>query len=187
MQRFRGGVTRLRLVRLSRLARLKRPFTRLHGKLALSYALTTLLALLIVELVAIVSVFAVINLNLAQIIRFSLQEQAQQLSPYFVHGAPDHEALGAWMRLPNAFAGGTYQHGFLAIVDGQGRVIAAAGDAATPPDTPLPARLPPHARDDLRRVLAGKTGADGAISRDAGALTVAAPIMQGQTVQGAIL
>jgi hypothetical protein len=62
---------------------------RLRGKLALSYALTTIGALSLVELLYIAGVFAASNLFLPQFVALGLRSEAGQAATYFVRGTPD--------------------------------------------------------------------------------------------------
>jgi NarL family two-component system sensor histidine kinase LiaS len=175
------------------MARGTQRFRGLRWRLTLTYALTTLVALLFLELVAIVMIFVVVNVYLPGIVRASLQQDAQQAATYFAHGAPDQQALAAWLRLPNAYASGTYQSGYLTITDRAGTVLASVGNAAQPAGTPLARHLTPAAAGQLERMLAASSGAgsasSGVISQvPGGVLLVAVPILDARgVVEGAVI
>jgi NarL family two-component system sensor histidine kinase LiaS len=161
----------------------------LSGQLALSYALTTVAALLIVELTAIAVVFAAVNAFLPQVVAFALEQEAAQVSPFFVHGTADRGEVGAFLNLPSGYAGNSYAQGYLAVVDAGGRVVASTGGEALPAGTDLAARSTPAAAADAARVLAGRTGPAGTFSWGAdGSLVVAVPVHDGRgRVEGAVV
>jgi signal transduction histidine kinase len=166
-----------------------RPLRRLQWKLTLSYALITTLSMLLVEILAIAVIFLVVNLDLPQIILSSLQQQSLQASSYFVHGAPDREALNAWLNIPNPYAAGSYQSGYLTVVNRQGQVIASVGNKAIPPGIALQTRLSAGGAANLHAVLLGTAKVGGLVNRDAnGTLVVIVPIMgKDKQVQGALI
>ena len=154
-----------------------RRFRRLGGQLALSYALTTAIALILMEIIAIAGLFVAVNLFLASFIGYGLQQRAVQLSPFFVHGAPDRQAIDRWAHLPDWTAGGTYEQGALTIVDQQGSVISSVGKAAVPANVQLDSQLSSSPAADLRRLLDGGTGDSVLVSHQSnGALVVIVPI-----------
>jgi two-component system, NarL family, sensor histidine kinase LiaS len=149
----------------------------LGGQLALSYALTTAIALILMEIVAIAGLFVAVNLFLPSFIGYGLQQQAIQLSPFFVHGAPDRQAIDRWAHLSNLPAGGTDAHGSMIVVDSQGSVITSAGKPAIPASIQLASQLSSSPSADLRRLLNGGTGDSVLVSHQSnGALVVMVPI-----------
>src|SRR2546421_3835590 len=134
---------------------------RLVGQLALSYALTTIAALLIVEVAAVTVLFVVVNSFLPRFVALGLQQESDQVSTAFAHGTPDPVAVDAWLDIPNPLAGGEYDPGYLTVVDGGGRVVGSVGNARLPAGLDLSRSLLATTADQLRRVLAGRTGPDG--------------------------
>jgi NarL family two-component system sensor histidine kinase LiaS len=161
----------------------------LGGQLALSYALTTAIALILMEIVAIAGLFVAVNLFLPSFIGYGLQQQAIQLSPFFVHGSPDRQAIDRWAHLSNLPAGGTDAQGSMIVVDSQGSVITSAGKPAIPASMQLASQLSSSPAADLQRLLDGGTGDSVLVSHQSnGALVVMVPIKgtDGQ-VEGAVV
>jgi NarL family two-component system sensor histidine kinase LiaS len=150
---------------------------RLHGKLALSYALTTIAALSVVVFVYIAGVFVAANVFLPQFVALGLSSDAGPAATYFVHGAPDAEGLGAWLRVPNALSAPTYEEGSLAVTDLRENVLASIGTGAPRPGSTITTGLSGASAAGLRRVLQGGTG-DGGLSTQepGGALIVMVPV-----------
>ena len=61
-------------------------FKRLQWKLTFSYALTTALVLLLIEIIGIIAAFVYTNTNVKALLTSNLQQEALQATPYFVHG-----------------------------------------------------------------------------------------------------
>lgn len=153
-------------------------FKRLQWKLTLSYALTTALVLLLIEIIGIIAAFAYTNTHIPELLLSSLQQEATQVTPYFVQGeTPNQKELGSWLRLPApAYAPGTPTiQASLTVVDGQGRVIAANGSNADPVGSLLQSLLPEQSARHLQMILAGKS--QGEVDQlSQGVLTVSVPI-----------
>lgn len=141
------------------------------------------------EVVAITILFVVVNLELPSFIGYGLQQQAIQVSPFFVHGAPDRLAIDRWAHLPNFAAGGTSDAGYLTITDAQGTVITSVGKAPVPTGLQLADRLSSTPASDLRRVLAGGTGDQVMVGHQSdGSLIVIVPIKAADGhIEGALI
>ena len=141
------------------------------------------------EVVAITILFVVVNLELPSFIGYGLQQQAIQLSPFFVHGEPDRQAIDRWAHLPNFAAGGTSDAGYLTITDAQGTVISSVGKSPVPTGLQLADRLSSAPASDLRRVLGGGTGDRVMVGHQAdGSLIVIVPIKAGDGhIEGALI
>lgn len=153
-------------------------FKRLQWKLTLSYALTTALVLLLIEFIGIIAAFAYTNTHIPELLLSSLQQEAIQVTPYFVEGAtPNQKELGSWLRLPApAYVPGTPTiQASLTVVDRQGRVIAANGSNAEPAGSLLQSLLPEQGAEHLQMILTGKS--QGEVDQlSNGVLTVSVPI-----------
>src|SRR5689334_7596248 len=99
------------------------PPQRMQWKLTLSYTLVTVVATLLIELLTFLVLLAYILLNQVALLENSVQLQAVQTVPYFVHGAPDRVALAKWLQVADvslpAVALDAQKPGFLAVVDNQ--------------------------------------------------------------------
>ncbi len=161
----------------------------LQWKLTLSYVLITGVVLLLFELFAITAIFLVVNANLSQIVLSSTQQEASQAATYFVHGTPDREGLSAWLRIPNPYAGGSYQKGFLAVVDAQGQVLTATGEEVTSSGILLQTRLSQSSRQNLHIALTGHGTLLGLVAQEANGSIVAISSIVGKDgmTQGALV
>lgn len=151
--------------------------SRLRGRRPVSYAVTTMIVLLGLELALIVSAFLATNLFLGPIVAAALRSETAQVSTYFVHGDPDAGGVAAWVRQTGAGAGaGEYGEGWVGVLDRRGAVIAAVGARAPHPGAPLATQLSPATSADLRRVLSG--GARGGLwtREPSGSLVVIVPV-----------
>jgi HAMP domain-containing protein len=165
-----------------------RRFPKLQWKLTFSYVFITAIVLLLFELLAIVIIFLVVNVNLPQIVLGSTQQEAPQAATYFMQGIPDREGLVAWLHIPNPYANGSYQQGFLTVVDKQGRVITSVGDKAVDVDTLLPTQLSAQTAKNLHDVLAGHESGGRVDKEVNGSIVAISPIVdKDQTVQAALV
>ena len=165
-------------------------FKRLQWKLTLSYALTTALVLLLIEIIGIVAAFAYTNTHIPEFLVSSLQQEAVQITPYFAGGTtPNQKELESWLRLPvPAYVPGTpVIQASLTVVDGQGRVIAANGSNTVPVGSLPQSLLPKQSAAHLQVILAGKS--QGQVDQlSNGVLTVIVPIEgSGGKVEGALV
>ena len=143
-------------------------FRRLQWKLTLSYALTTILALLLVEILVFSVAFLFIWQNAPDVLRTRLQEEALQISPYFASTTPAREAVVEWLNLTNSREGNEFSNSpdrFLAVTDSQGRVIASIGSRSITANMALQTQLPAQAATNLHRVLTGADTANGLVSQ----------------------
>jgi two-component system, NarL family, sensor histidine kinase LiaS len=134
-------------------------FKRLQWKLTFSYALTTALVLLLIEIIGIIAAFVYTNTNVKALLTSNLQQEALQATPYFVHsGIPDQGELRSWLNIqaPSYFAGAPTVQASLTVVDRQGLVITAIGSSAAPPGVLLQTRLPHQVATHLQMIVAGK-------------------------------
>ncbi len=166
-----------------------RRFPKLQWKLTLSYVFITAVVLLLFELLAITIVFLVVNANLPQIVLNGTQQDVPQAASYFVHGTADREGLTAWLHIPNPYAAGSYQGGFLTVVDKQGHVIVSVGDKAINAGIALQTQLSTQSATNLRSVLIGRTGPQGLVAQEAnGSIVAIVPIPgKDKTVQAALV
>ncbi len=164
-------------------------FPKLQWKLTLSYVFITAVVLLLFELLAITIIFLVVNTTLPQIVLSGAQQDVPQAASYFVHGTPDREGLTAWLHIPNPYAAGSYQGGFLTVVDKQGQVIASVGDKAMNAGVALQTQLSTQSATNLRGVLLGRTGPQGRVAQEAnGSIVAIVPIVgKDKTVQAALI
>lgn len=170
-----------------------RPPQRMQWKLTLSYTLVTVVATLLIELLTFLVLLAYILLNQVALLENSVQLQAVQTVPYFVHGAPDRVALAKWLQVADvslpAVALDAQKPGFLAVVDNQGLVLASRGGAAPPVNMSLQTVLSARARANLAAVLQGDSGSRGVGVRESNdMLVLLAPIQEhGGPVLGALV
>ncbi len=173
--------------------RFTRPFRQLRGKLTLSYTLTSVVAFLLVEMIAIAVVFWYLGVNTSNFVVSNLKQDAAQAAPYFVNGSPDREALTAWLRGINSNVVNQsllpFHPIFLAVVDTQGQTIASVGTHAVPPATSIQARLFPQDRAHLSAVLNDVKGATSTAGQAAdGTLVAITPIVGSRgNVEGALV
>jgi signal transduction histidine kinase len=165
-------------------------FKRLQWKLTLSYALTTALVLLLIEIMVIIAAFVYTNMHIPEFLVSTLRQEAVQVTPYFVRGAtPDQKELSSWLRLPApAYVPGTpVIQASLTVVDRQGQVIAAYGSNTVPAGSLLQSLLPKQSAAYLQMVLTGKS--QGQVDQlSNGILTVIVPIEGSDgKVQGALV
>lgn len=164
-----------------------RRFPKLQWKLTITYAFTTIVALLLFELLAIIIIFLVVNVNLPQIVLSGIQQEVPQATSYFARGTPDREGLTAWLSIPNPYANGSYQGG--TVVDRQGQVIASADVKGIHVGMALQTQLSPQSATNLRDVLLGHTGSQGRVAQEADGSIVAIVPLPGKdkTVQAALV
>ncbi len=170
-----------------------RPPQRMQWRLTLSYTLVTVVTTLLIELLTFLVLLVYILLNQVALLEHSVQLQATQTVPYFVHGAPDRVALAKWLQVSDsslpAVAQDAQKPGFLAVVDNQGLVLASRGRAAPPVNSSLQAVLSTRARANLAAVLQGDSGSrDLSVQERNGLLVLVAPIQEhGGPVLGALV
>lgn len=170
-----------------------RPPQRMQWKLTLSYTLVTVVTTLLIELLTFLVLLVYILLNQVAFLENSLQLQAAQTVPYFVHGAPDRVALAKWLQVADGSKPSVAQDaqapGFFAIVDNQGVVLASRGRAAPPVNTSLQTVLSTRARASLAAVLRGDSSSrEGGEQESNGMLVLLAPIQEhGGPVLGALV
>ncbi len=166
-----------------------RRFPKLQWKLTFSYVFITAIVLLLFELFAIAVIFLVVNANLPQIVLSGTQQEVPQAASYFADGTPDREGLTAWLNIPNPYANGSYQGGFLTVVDKQGQVIASVGEKAMNAGIPLQTQLSLQSTTNLRDVLLGRISPQGRVAQEAdGSIVAIVPILgKDKTVQAALV
>jgi two-component system, NarL family, sensor histidine kinase LiaS len=174
--------------------RFTRPFRHLQGKLTLSYALTTVATLLILEALFIGIALWLSTLNTSFFFSRALVQEAPTASTYFVHGSPDREALKAWLQIVQRdipFKNGPFYFSplFFAVVDKQGQTIASIGTHPVPDDVSLQTQLSPQNNANLQAMLRGTTGTTSNVDTEAGGNMVAMTAIVGQrgNVEGAII
>jgi NarL family two-component system sensor histidine kinase LiaS len=92
--------------------RLSRIFRGLHWKLTLSYTLVTVAALLVVQLIAVILVWAAVNnsnIYPRAIIAVVKEELAPQIAGYLDDPEPDINGLAGWLQAAETSAGLTFQ------------------------------------------------------------------------------
>lgn len=174
--------------------RITRSFRQLQAKLTLSYTLTSVVTFLLIEVTLISAILWYVNLNISSIVLSSLEQESPLATPYFVHGAPDREALSLWLHLiqPTVYnIGPGNEHAlFLIVVDTHGQIIASAGSQPVSDNTFLQTQLNADSRVALTSVLNdSKSTATGLVSPDINNTLVAImPIVaRGGTVEGALV
>src|SRR5450432_901510 len=174
--------------------RFTRPFRRLQGKLTLSYALTTVATLLILDAFFIGIALWLSTLNTSYFFLRALVQEAPTAPTYFVHGSPDRAALKAWLQIVQQdipFKNGPFYFSprFFAVVDRQGQTIASIGTHPIPDDISLQTQLSPQDNATLQAMLRGTTGKTSNVNTEAGGNMVAMTAIVGQqgNVEGAII
>ncbi len=169
------------------------PSRRLQWKLTLSYTLITIAAILLIEMLTFTAVLAYILFNQVALLENSVQAQATQAVPYFVHGTPDREALAKWLQIVN---GGiptqlldARKQSFSAVVNSQGIVLASRGAAAPSMNTQIQNALPTPTRTDLITVLQHHSSSPSfGEQMSNGMIVLLAPIQEGNgPVLGALI
>lgn len=174
--------------------RFTRPFRRLQGKLTLSYALTTVATLLLLEALFIGIALWISTLDIPYFFLRALAQEAPTASTYFIHGSPDRAALQSWLKIVQGnvpLKNGPFFFSplFLVVLDKQGQALASIGTHPVPTTISLQAQLSPQSRASLQAVLQGKTGATGNVDTEADGNMVAMIAIAGQqgTVEGALV
>jgi len=188
------------------MCRLRRPFGRLHWRLALSYILVTLVVALLLEAVNIVSILATASSNQpsnpAQYFARDLENLvAPQLPTYLEQNPPDRQGLAAWIttlmypashpqgKNPQATLAGccfSPKFALVAVLGADGQVLASASATGTPDPGALNA---PPAQMVIHAALAGnKTSTDQTRTLADGRTVVAVPVLtqDGQQVLGVL-
>lgn len=174
--------------------RLRNPIGHLQGKLTLSYALTSVLTFMLVEVIIIIALILLANFQSTSFVRNYLKQQALLGTPYFVHARPDSLALTAWLHIINADVVNQEllkndRPLFLAVVDTHGLVVTSLGSQAIPAAMPLQSRLSSTTQATLFIVLRhGREQGSQVEQEPDGNLVGIAPIIseRGQ-VQGALV
>ena len=141
-----------------------RPFRRLRGKLTLTYTITTVVTLLLVEIFVIGLALGISAFYVSYFALNVLKQDALHGPPYFIHSQPDRAELSAWLQSENdnfASKQGPFNFSrpvFLAVVDTQGQILASVGSHSLPINTPMQAQLPVKNGADLKAVLHGTSG-----------------------------
>lgn len=170
-----------------------RSFRQLRWKLTLSYTLTSVATFLLIEILVIGSGLTFLAIHLPDIIVNNLSQQAIQGAPYLAQAASDPGPLEHWL---HAIAATDLQQEpfrpaltLLAVINTQGRVVAAVGSQALPPGTPLLPRLPHESQANLRSVLADARGATEKVTQEANEVLIAIAPMKGDEarLQGALV
>ena len=137
--------------------RFTRRFRRLHWKLTLSYTLTSVVAILLIEVTLLGILTWYISTNSPSLIANNLKQQAPQVSSYIASNIPDRSALTTQLRIINVSitSQGTFHYNsiFLTAVDMQGLTIASAGTHPFSPGASIQAALSPQNWINLHKVL----------------------------------
>jgi Signal transduction histidine kinase len=155
-------------------------FRQLSGKLMLSYTLTSVVAFLFIEVIAIAIVFWFISQNIPDIALKNLTQDAPETAPYLINGSPDSKALTDWLHTVNTTVVGPFDNypDFISVVDAQGGTIASSGKYPIPVHTAIQAQLSPQNRANLHKVLSGGKDATGMLGQNAdGTLVAIVPVM----------
>ena len=169
------------------------PFRRLQWKLTLSYTLITVATLFFIELLIAIIFLSFVIANEPVFLESGLQQQTLQLTPYFVQNPPDRTAITTWLHTTGLGQNNPLsdlRHGYLTIVDSQGRVIASLGGETIPAGTMLDTKLSAQASTNLRNVLSGETEAANGLNNHEsdGTVIVMVPISQKEKgVLGALI
>ncbi len=131
---------------------------QLQWKLTFSYTITTVVAVLAIELLTFIAILAYFLLGQSNLWLNSIQVQANQANPYFVHGQADQQALTRWLQIVklNMPRSIDSNQGFLLVVDQQGIVQATNGKSAPSVGTILATQLSHSAGQHLTQLLQGQ-------------------------------
>ncbi|HLJ34431.1 MAG TPA: hypothetical protein VKU38_12290, partial [Ktedonobacteraceae bacterium] len=164
--------------------RFKKPFSRLRGKLTLSYTLTSVVTFLFIELIFIAIVLWFVSFNLPGILLGDLQKETPQVATYFVHGTPDPQELTDGLSVINTALPSQGPPGqsntliFLTVVNTQGQVLASVGSHAVQANTSMQTQLSPQSWANLQDVLRDSRGTTSEVNVEAdGTLVAEAPIV----------
>ena len=151
--------------------RFTRPFRQLRGKLTLSYTLTSVVSFLLIELVLITFILLFATLNISTIVLSNLKTAAPQGATYFVHGAPDSEALTLWLKIisPTVASQGPLNNRliYLAVIDTHGQIISSTGAQPLADGTFIQPLLTSQDRANFVAVQHDSKGATSKVSVDA--------------------
>ncbi len=171
------------------LSRFVQRFRRLQWKLTLFYILTTMVVLLVLEMVGVLIMFGVVKYNVRQTLAYEVGMVAQNVGSNFtgpfINRNQLYEALRDW-RLEN----GTEFQGFSAVVDPEGQLIAVAGEhwpEAGGFGAGLPASVQQHIRMALALEPASIPITNTSTYEEKGTVYVVAPIVNSKATKGALV
>jgi NarL family two-component system sensor histidine kinase LiaS len=168
-------------------------FRQLRWKLTLSYALTSVVAFLLVIMLIGGGGLLWLGTHMPDVILTTLNQQAAQGSLYITKAASDPEPLTTWLQIDvNTFPGQDPFHlrpHLLAVTNRQGIVIASTGSQPLAPGTSLANLLSLQGQANLSAVLNDAQGKTSRIDQEANNTLVAIVPMQGsnKTVEGALV
>jgi signal transduction histidine kinase len=163
-------------------------FRRLQWKLTLYYILTTIVVMLLLEMIVVLGLFGFINYNTNRMLASQVGSVAQNASANFsgpfINQDKLYQALNDW-----PLEIGTEFQGYSAAVDSEGRLIAVAGEQFPGDESGL--GLPAGVREHIRTALALEPSAVEMITtytyKEKGAVYIVAPIANKIAVRGALV
>ncbi|GER87635.1 hypothetical protein KDW_17970 [Dictyobacter vulcani] len=167
---------------------LKRLRQRLQWKLTLSALLTTVITVLLIELITVLFVLSYFFAFPTRIWENNMQSLANQATPFFVNDHPDRAELNKWLQISNNQMATAYiqsPNSFIAIVDQRGNVLVSRGGNLNPQ---LSVILSPVEQQHLRDLLNGKLASSNWSQLDGEHVAlIVAPIKDGTQIKGALI
>jgi NarL family two-component system sensor histidine kinase LiaS len=150
---------------------------QLQWKLTLSYTFITTGAVLLIEVLTIAIVLSYFLFNQSSILETSLETQARQAIPYFVHTPPDRAVLTKWLHITTLAT--PVNPDFLCIVDTSGQVLSTIGKDAPMLDSRLQSQVSPTIAIQVQKILRGEHAVV-TIPVKQNVVLIIAPIQEGQ-------
>lgn len=171
--------------------RFVRPFRQLQGKLTFSYALTSVITFLFIEVLIVAGALGSVSLNVPAFVTNDLQQKASQAVSYFPNTGPDTQALTTWLAIMSTQEAQQepfhYHPIYFVALDTQGAVLASAGTHPLLAQTPLQTQLSAQGRANLQAVLRDRKGKTSLASQEADNTLVAiVPIVGGGRIEGVL-
>lgn len=171
------------------------PFRRLRGKMTLSYMLTSVVTVLLIEILAVGGSIMISLMYVPYFVLNTLKQEVPQATPYFVHGSPDRLALATWLSVvnsntPNKQGPFTFSPPLaISVVDTQGYTLASAGTHPVTPGTYFQNQLSLTSQSHLRALFHDTKGTMSQVDTEANGTLVgmAAIIGPGGKVEGVLV
>ncbi|MGF7033438.1 NarL family two-component system sensor histidine kinase LiaS [Paenibacillus mucilaginosus] len=165
-----------------------RRFRRLQWKLTLYYILTTIIVMLLLEMIVVLGFYGFINYNTNRMLASQVGTVAQNISTSFsgpfINRDKLHQALNDW-----PLEMGTEFQGYSAVVDPDGQLISEAGGQIR--GDKLGLELPVEVREHIRTALALDPSAAEMITtytyKEKSAIYIVAPIANKRAIRGAMV
>jgi len=174
--------------------RFLRPFRQLRWKLTFSFALTSLVAFLLVVILIPGVYLLLVGTHISGFLLGNLRPQADQGVPYLAEASTDVGPLVTWLRITNTtIIPGQDPFHFhpisLTVTDTQGNVLASTGPQPLTPGLPASPQLSAQSRASLQAVLHNPQARAGEVTQEPGNMLVAiVPMLDhGGHIQGALI